>query len=72
MASPEAAAPLILVGLGMTGVILVQMLMVHHLHAEDVPVCLRGRVALSNDLRPWLLAASVSAALAGLLMLLVG
>ena len=72
MASPEAAAPLILVGVAMTGVILAQILTVQHLHAEDVPVCLRGRVALSNDLRPWLLAASVSAVFTGLLLLLVG
>lgn len=43
-----------------------QMVALRHLPTENVPLVLRGRVDLSNRLRPWLLAASGILLMAGL------
>ncbi len=60
------SAALLRAGLLMGLVLLGQAVAARHLPAESIPGVLRGRVALSNRLRPWLVVAAVAMAATGL------
>ncbi len=62
------AASLLQAGALMAVVLLAQVLTVRHLPVETVPGVLRGRVELSNRLRPWLLGAAVAMVVAGVVL----
>jgi hypothetical protein len=66
--SAHLGASLLLSGL-VTGVVLVvQMIAVRHLPLDSVPGVLQGRIALSNRLRPWLIAAAGGVVASGLVL----
>lgn len=67
---PHFAATLLQAGLVIGAVLVAQAAVVPHLPSHEIPHVLRGRVALSNRLRPWLLAASAAMVSAGLLLAL--
>lgn len=70
--TPTLAATLLQAGLLTGCVLLAQVLAVRHLPVETIPGVLRGRVALSNRLRPWLLVAAMTMACAGLVIQVSG
>ncbi len=49
-------------------VLIAQVVLTRHLHVETIPGVLRGRVALSNRLRPWLFVAALTMAVPGLIL----
>jgi hypothetical protein len=70
--TPTLAMTLLQTGL-LTGCVLVaQVVAVRHLPVESIPGVLRGRVALSNRLRPWLLVAAMTMVSAGLVLQVAG
>jgi hypothetical protein len=69
--TPDVATALLQVAL-VVGVALVgQVVAVRHLPVETIPGCLQSRIALSNRLRPFLIAAAAVMAAAGLVLELV-
>jgi len=64
------ATSLIQTGLLLAGVLLGQMVAVRHLQTDAVPRVLRGRVATSTRIRPWLLVTAISMAAAGCILYL--
>jgi len=54
----DLAAVLLQSGLVVGAVLVVQLFSVRHLPSEAVPIVLRGRIDLSNRMRPWLIGAA--------------
>jgi hypothetical protein len=72
MASTSAlATSLVQTGLLLATLVLVRIVLVRHLSADAVPPVLRGRVAASTRVCPWLLAAGLVITAAGLALLAV-
>jgi hypothetical protein len=67
-ASPEVATALLQAGLAVGTVLVAQVLLVRHLPVETIPGVLRTRVALSNRLRPWLIAVAAVMTMTGLVL----
>ena len=67
-ASPEVATALLQAGLAVGAVLVAQVLLVRHLPVETIPGVLRTRVALSNRLRPWLIAVAAVMTMTGLVL----
>lgn len=65
-------ATLLQSGLLIGCLLLAQLVAVRHLPADSIPGVLRTRVALSNSVRPWLLAAAAAMAGAGVLVQMYG
>lgn len=63
-----SATPLLQTGSLLMVVILGQVVALRHLPAEAIPDVLRGRVALSTRLRPWLLVVAMAMAATGLVL----
>jgi len=69
MDSTSAMATSLLQAGALMGIVLLsQVVAVRHLPVETIPTVLRGRVELSNRLRPWLLAAALAMAVTGLVI----
>ena len=66
--SASIALPLLQTGVLMGVVLLGQVFAVRHLPLESIPGVLRGRVALSNRLRPWLISTALAMAVTGLVL----
>ena len=64
--TPTIAASLLQTGMLVGAVVVAQVVVMRHLTLETIPEVLRGRVALSNRLRPWLIAAAAAMAASGL------
>ncbi|MEP6814103.1 MAG: hypothetical protein ABI873_00980 [Marmoricola sp.] len=65
---PDVAAPLLQAGVLVAGILIAQVFALRHLPVDAIPDVLRGRVALSNRLRPWLFVAALTMAVTGLLL----
>jgi hypothetical protein len=61
-----SATPLLQAGTLLMVVLVGQIVALRHLPAENIPGVLRGRVALSTRLRPWLLVVALAMAATGL------
>lgn len=70
-ATPDVATALLQVALVMGVVLVGQVVAVRHLPVETIPGCLQARIALSNRLRPYLLASAAVMAAAGLVLQLL-
>jgi hypothetical protein len=66
--SGELAASLLQCGLLIGTVLVLQVVVARHLPVETIPGVLRGRVALCNRLRPWLILAAATMVASGLLL----
>jgi hypothetical protein len=64
--TPTIAASLLQTGMLVGAVVVAQVVVMRHLTLETIPEVLRGRVALSSRLRPWLIAAAAAMAASGL------
>ncbi len=70
-AHPDLAVALLRAGVLMGIVLIGQTIAARHLPVESVPGVLRGRIALSNRLRPWLVVAASAMAALGMVLELV-
>lgn len=66
--TPSVATSLVQTGMLLAGVLCAQVVAVRHLPVETIPGVLRGRVAMSARLRPWLLVSAIVMATAGLVL----
>lgn len=66
--TPDLAVSLVRSGLLTGCVLLAQVVAVRLIPVETIPPVLRGRVALSTSLRPWLLFAAATMVVVGLLL----
>jgi hypothetical protein len=67
---PDAATSLLQTGVLLGSVLVSQAIATRLLARQEIPLVLRGRVALSKRLRPWLLVAAATMVSAGLVLAL--
>jgi hypothetical protein len=67
---PDAATSLLQAGVLLGSVLVSQAIATRLLARQEIPLVLRGRVALSKRLRPWLLVAAATMVSAGLVLAL--
>jgi len=66
--TPDVATALLQAALVVGVVVVGQVVAIRHLPVETIPGCLQSRIALSNRLRPFLIAGAAAMAAVGLVL----